>query len=241
MPLRRLLMNDIRKGKGRLMQRHLIAGLAGSIVAMSPGLSSRAEPRHDPRYPDAPRSDTVDDYHGTRIADPYRPLEDPDSPETRAWVEAENKVTAAFLEAIPAREAIKKRLTELWNYERFGVPDQEGGRYFYTRNGGLQDQSVLYTIPALDAEPKVLLDPNTLSSDGTVALTETSVSHDGALLAYGLAAAGSDWQEWRIRDVASGRDRDDRLKWIKFSGASWTKDGRGFYYSRFPEPGPGED
>ncbi|HMB05893.1 MAG TPA: prolyl oligopeptidase family serine peptidase [Isosphaeraceae bacterium] len=223
------------------MHRHLVAGLAGAIVAMSPGLSSGAEPRHGPRYPEAPRSDTVDDYHGTRIADPYRPLEDPDSPETRAWVEAENKVTAAFLEAIPAREAIKKRLTELWNYEKFGVPDQEGGRYFYTRNSGLQNQGVLYTIPALDAEPKVLLDPNTLSSDGTVALTETSVSHDGALLAYGLAAAGSDWQEWRIRDVASGRDRDDRLKWIKFSGASWTKDCRGFYYSRFPEPGPGED
>ncbi len=208
---------------------------------MSLGLSSGAEPRNGRQYPKAPRSDTVDDYHGTRIADPYRPLEDPDSPETRAWVEAENKVTAAFLEAIPAREAIKKRLTELWNYEKFGVPDQEGGRYFYTRNSGLQNQGVLYTIPALDAEPKVLLDPNTLSSDGTVALTETSVSHDGALLAYGLAAAGSDWQEWRIRDVSSGRDRDDLLKWIKFSGASWTKDGRGFYYSRFPEPKPGED
>jgi prolyl oligopeptidase len=223
------------------MRRHLIAGLAGAIVAMSLGLSSGAEPRNGRQYPKAPRSDTVDDYHGTRIADPYRPLEDPDSPETRAWVEAENKVTAAFLEAIPAREAIKKRLTELWNYEKFGVPDQEGGRYFYTRNSGLQNQGVLYTIPALDAEPKVLLDPNTLSSDGTVALTETSVSHDGALLAYGLAAAGSDWQEWRIRDVSSGRDRDDLLKWIKFSGASWTKDGRGFYYSRFPEPKPGED
>jgi prolyl oligopeptidase len=223
------------------MRRHLVAGLAGAIVAMSLGLSSGAEPRNGRQYPKAPRSDTVDDYHGTRIADPYRPLEDPDSPETRAWVEAENKVTAAFLEAIPAREAIKKRLTELWNYEKFGVPDQEGGRYFYTRNSGLQNQGVLYTIPALDAEPKVLLDPNTLSSDGTVALTETSVSHDGALLAYGLAAAGSDWQEWRIRDVSSGRDRDDLLKWIKFSGASWTKDGRGFYYSRFPEPKPGED
>src|SRR5512135_3880736 len=122
MPLRRLLMNDIRKGKGRLMHRHLVAGLAGAIVAMSPGLSSGAEPRHGPRYPEAPRSDTVDDYHGTRIADPYRPLEDPDSPETRAWVEAENKVTAAFLEGISARDAIKQRLTALWDYEKFGVP-----------------------------------------------------------------------------------------------------------------------
>jgi prolyl oligopeptidase len=194
-----------------------------------------------PRYPDAPRSETVDDYHGTRVADPFRPLEDPDSPATRAWVEAENRVTAAFLEAIPAREAIKKRLTELWDYEKFGVPFQEGGRYFFTRNSGLQNQGVLYSAPALNAEPEVLLDPNTLSEDGTVALTGISVSHDGAMLAYGLAAAGSDWQEWRVRDVASRQDRDDLLRWIKFSSASWTRDGRGFYYSRFPEPKPGED
>ncbi len=201
-----------------------------------------ATPASESRYPDAPRSDAVDNYHGTRIADPYRPLEDPDSPATRAWIEAENRVTAAFLDAIPARATIKKRLTELWDYEKFGVPFEQGGRYFYTRNSGLQNQSVLFTMTALDGEaPKVLLDPNTLSADGTVALTGVSVSDDGTLLAYGLAAAGSDWQEWRVRDVASGRDRDDLLRWIKFSSASWTKDGRGFYYSRFPEPKPGED
>jgi prolyl oligopeptidase len=193
------------------------------------------------RYPEAPRSETTDDYHGTKVADPFRPLEDPDAPATRAWIEAENKITSAFLDAIPARDGIKARLTELWNFERFGVPFHEGERYFYTRNSGLQNQAVLYTIPTLDGEPAALLDPNTLSADGTVALSGLAPSHDGKLLAYGLASAGSDWQEWRVRDVASGRDRDDRLRWIKFSGASWTADNQGFYYSRFPEPKPGED
>ena len=121
------------------------------------------------KYPAAPRSDQVDNYPGAKVADPYRPLEDPDSAETRAWVEAENRVTNAFLDTIPARAAIKKRLTELWDYEKFGVPFREGERYFYTRNSGLQNQSVLYTAEALDAEPKMLLDPNALAADGTVA------------------------------------------------------------------------
>ncbi len=224
-----------------MMRRHLAAGLAGVIVAMSMGHLSEAGDGNGRRYPKAPRSDTVEVYHGTEVADPYRPLEDPDSPETRAWVEAENKVTASFLDGISARDAIKKRLTALWDYEKFGVPFREGGRTFYTRNSGLQNQGVLYTIASPGAEPEVLLDPNALSADGTVALTGTSVSDDGALLAYGLASAGSDWQEWRVRDVATSRDRDDLLKWVKFSVASWTKDGKGFYYSRFPEPKPGED
>lgn len=226
------------------MRPHVLkAGVAGAALVMSlanpPGASAGDANRS--RYPEAPRSETVDDYHGTKVADVYRPLEDPDSEPTRAWVEAENKVTAAFLDAIPAREPIRARLTALWNYEKFGVPHREGGRYFFTRNSGLQNQAVLYTVPSLDAEPKVLLDPNTLSPDGTVALTGTSISDDGTRLAYGLAKAGSDWQEWRVRDVESGQDRDDHLKWIKFSGASWAKDGSGFYYSRFPEPKAGED
>ena len=231
------------------MRRASVTCLAGVFLVMILGQpsESRDEAKADSataserRYPEAPRSDTVDDYHGTRVADPYRPLEDPDALTTRAWIEAENRITAAFLDAVPARGAIKNRLTELWDYEKFGVPFQEGGRYFYSRNSGLQNQSVLYTATALDAEPKVLIDPNTLSADGTVALAGGAVSHDGALFAYGLAAAGSDWQEWRVRDVDSGGDRNDLLRWIKFSGASWTRDGRGFYYSRFPEPKPGED
>jgi prolyl oligopeptidase len=192
-------------------------------------------------YPKARQVDTVDEYHGVKVADPYRWLEDPDSTETRAWVEAENKVTFAFLEAIPAREHLRKRLTKLWNYEKFGVPFKESDRYFFSRNSGLQNQSVLYWNSSLEAEPKVLLDPNTLSKDGTVALAGLSPSDDGQRLAYGLAAAGSDWQEWKVRDVATGKDTDDTLRWIKFSSASWTKDGQGFYYGRFPEPKHGED
>jgi len=192
-------------------------------------------------YPAARTSDVTDDYHGTRVADPYRWLEDPDSPETRAWVEAENRVTFAFLETIPARSHLRKRLTKLWDYEKFGVPSKEGGRYFYTRNSGLQNQGVLYSTTALGDEAKALLDPNALSKDGTVALSGLEASGDGGLLAYGLASAGSDWQEWKVRDVTTGNDLPDRLNWIKFSGASWTKDGKGFYYGRFPEPKQGED
>lgn len=191
-------------------------------------------------YPQARRGDQVDDYHGTQVADPYRWLEDPDSPESRSWIEAENKITFAFLEKIPQRERLRQRLTELWNYEKFGVPSQRGGRYFYTRNDGLQNQSVLYWAPSLEAEPKLLLDPNTLSAEGTVAVSGTAVSDNGKRLAYGLASAGSDWQEWRVRDVESGEDLKDHLRWVKFSGASWSKDGEGFYYSRYDEPAEGE-
>lgn len=219
----------------------LATGLAGAVLIMSPGRTPASEPKPNPIYPEAPGSDTVDDYHGVKIADPFRPLEDPDSPETRAWIEAENKITFDFLNAIPARDAIKSRLTELWDYEKFGIPNREGDRYFYSHNTGLQNQSVIKTTKALDVEPETLIDPNTLSADGTVALTAMVPSVDGALAAYGLASAGSDWQEWKVRDVAKGQDLNDHLRWIKFSTASWTKDGKGFYYSRFPEPKPGED
>ena len=188
------------------------------------------------RYPTARRGDQSDDFHGRQVADPYRWLEDTDNPETRAWIEAENKITFDFLNAIPERPAIHDRLTTLWNYERYGIPTARGDRYFYSRNDGLQNQSVLYVAASLDDEPQVLLDPNTLSADGTVALTGTAVSDDGRLLAYGLATAGSDWQEWRVRDVETQKDLEDRLQWIKFSGASWASDGKGFFYSRYDEP-----
>lgn len=199
------------------------------------------EPARTFHYPQAPRSATVDDYHGTRVADPYRPLEDPDAPATRAWVEAENAITFAFLEKIPRREAIRSRLKALWDYEKFSPPSVEGGRYFYSHNTGLQNQSVLLTADALDAAPRTLLDPNGLSRDGTVALAGTKVSKDGKLLAYGIAAAGSDWNEWKVRDVHTGKDLDDQLKWIKFSGAEWTPDSKGFFYGRYPEPSAGDD
>ena len=192
-------------------------------------------------YP-ATRKDAVeDDYHGTKIADPYRWLEDDNSADTKAWVAAQNKVTFGFLETIPQRERIRERMTKLWNFERFTTPFQRGGRYFFTRNSGLQNQRVLYVAAALEAEPRVLIDPNTLSADGTVALTDSVPSEDGKLLVYGLSRAGSDWEEFRVRDVETGLDREDSLRWVKFSGASWAKDGSGFYYSRFDEPKAGDE
>ena len=187
-------------------------------------------------YPPAPTSNQVDDYHGTHVSDPYRPLEDPDSAPTRAWIGAENKLTFGYLEQSPAREKIRARLKDLLNYERYSVPEKKGKRYFYSHNSGLQNQSVLYWMPSLDAEPRVLLDPNTLSADGTVAIGGMDISDDGELIAYSLATSGSDWHEWHVREVATGRDLPDLIKWSKFSGASFSKDGKGFFYSRYDEP-----
>ncbi|HET6891512.1 MAG TPA: prolyl oligopeptidase family serine peptidase, partial [Pyrinomonadaceae bacterium] len=187
-------------------------------------------------YPSTRKGDQVDDYHGVKVADPYRWLEDLDSAETSAWVQAQNKLTFSFLNEIPSRAKIETRLTKLWNYERYGVPFKEGSNYFYTRNSGLQNQSVLYTVTSLDGQPKVLLDPNTLSADGTVALSGLTVTEDGQRMAYGLSASGSDWQEWKVRDVETGKDLSDIIKWVKFSGTSWTPDGAGFFYSRYDEP-----
>jgi len=188
------------------------------------------------QYPSARKSDVVDDYHGTKVVDPYRWLEDPDSPESRSWIDAENHLTEGYLADIPARATIRDRLTKLWNYPKFGAPFRKAGRYFFFKNDGLQNQSVLYKQASLSANPATLLDPNLLSEDGTVALSTLALSDDGRLLAYGTAASGSDWEEFRVRDVATAQDRPDHLKWIKFSGASWTKDGAGFFYSRYPEP-----
>jgi prolyl oligopeptidase len=186
--------------------------------------------------PQARTVDVVDDYHGTEVPDPYRWLEDVDAVETLAWIEAENCSTFAYLSAIPERDSIKQRLTELWDYPRYGAPFRKGGRYFYFKNDGLQNQSVLYMQESLESEAMVLLDPNTLAEDGTVALATTAPSDDGRLLAYGTATSGSDWREFYVRDVATRRDLADRLRWIKFSGISWTRDGAGFFYSRYPAP-----
>jgi len=186
--------------------------------------------------PRARQAGQVDVYHGTRVADPYRWLEDPDAPETQAWVAAENCVTFAWLNSVPEREQIRNRLTQLWNYERYSVPVRQGGIYVYAKNDGLQNQSVYYWQNTLSDEPRVLIDPNRLSSDGTVALAGWDVSDDGNFLAYGLASGGSDWREARIRDIRTGQDLPDRLRWLKFSGLSWTHDNEGFYYSRYPEP-----
>jgi prolyl oligopeptidase len=188
-------------------------------------------------YPPTRKSDHADILHGVRVEDPYRWLEDLDSPETKAWVEAQDKVTFSWLESVPARESIKERLTRLWNYERYGAPFRKGGRYFYFRNDGLQNQSVLYVMDSLSAPPRVLLDPNLLSADGTISLSTVEVSEDGGLLAYGLSASGSDWESWRVRRVSTGEDLPDRLERIKFSNAAWRKDGSGFFYGRYDGEG----
>ena len=186
-------------------------------------------------YPPARLDAQIDTCHGAAVADPYRWLEDAQSAETRAWVDAENALAESFLSDIPEREALRERLTALWNFERFGIPFVKGGRFFYFKNNGLQNQSVLY------ADEKVLLDPNALSVDGTVAVGSLAVSDDGKYLAYALSSAGSDWQTWKVRDIDTGDDLPDVLSWSKFSGASWAKDASGFYYSRYEAPAEGSD
>ncbi len=187
-------------------------------------------------YPLSPQHDQVDTYHGVAVPDPYRWLEDPQSPASREWIEAQNRVTDGYLQTLSKRGDISDRLTQIWNYERYSTPFKRGGQYFYFKNDGLQNQSVLYTLPSLEAEPRVLLDPNTLSADGTVSLSGMAVSENGAYLAYGLSSGGSDWVEWHVRDIETGADTDDLLKWVKFSGASWSHDHQGFFYSRYDEP-----
>ncbi len=194
-------------------------------------------------YPETQRGDQVDVYHGVEVADPYRWLEDDvrESDDVRAWVEAENKVTFAYLDSIPERERIRRRLRELWDYPKYSVYEQAGGRYFFFKNDGLQNQPVLWTQESLDAEPEILLDPNTWSQDGTSALGAYSISDDGRYLAYSVNEAGSDWQSWRVFDVERRETLGDKLEWAKFSGAAWTHDSKGFFYSRYPEPQSGEE
>jgi len=216
---------------------HLHNGFSRSGVLLTGMLLGGAEAAlgQTIQYPSAHKSAVVDDYHGTPVPDPYRWLEDPDAPDSRAWIEAENRITESYLAQIPQRDAIRRRLTQLWNYPKYGAPFHKVGRYFFFKNDGLQNQSVLYKQASLVADAEVLLDPNVLSSDGTVALSTLALSEDGRLLAYGTSASGSDWEEFHVRDIATARDRADHLRWIKFSGASWTHDGRGFFYSRYPE------
>jgi len=187
-------------------------------------------------YPPAPMGDVVDDYHGINVPDPYRWLEDPDSPETLAWVEAENGLTRAYLGALPARENVKARLTELLDYPKYSIPWKEGGRYFFLKNDGLQNQPVLYMQKTPDSEPVVVIDPNELSEDGTVSLNIVGLSKDGTLLAYGTSKSGSDWQEIRIRNVDSGEEYEEVIKWCRATSIAWKHDNRGFFYNRFPKP-----
>lgn len=190
-------------------------------------------------YPDTYRSDVVENYHGTEVADPYRWLEDADSAETAAWVKAENEVTFDYLAQIPYRDAVKQRLTELWNYPKTGAPIKVGDWYFVFHNDGLQNQSVLYRQKGADGQRELFLDPNTLSADGTVALVSVSFSRDNKYMAYSAAAAGSDWVEIYVKEIETGAVLSDRIGWVKFSGATWAPDSKGFYYSCYEAPADG--
>lgn len=194
-----------------------------------------------PPPPSTKKAEQVDDYHGIKIADPYRWLEDDvrESQDVAAWVAAQNKVTEAFLATVPQRSAVRKRLTELWNYERYSAPSKEGNKYIYFKNDGLQNQAVCYIQDTLKAPAKVLFDPNTWTTDGTIALAGMDFTEDGKLCAYGQSASGSDWATWKVRDVASGKDTDDEVRWVKSSSASWSKRGDGFYYGRYEVPKEG--
>jgi prolyl oligopeptidase len=218
---------------------------SGGASSMTASTTS-ADPSMKPpafQYPATRRVDQVDNYHGTSIADPYRWLEQADSADTKRWIQAQNALAQPYLESIPARERIKQRMTQLWNYERYDIPVKRGNRYFYLRNDGLQNQSVLYITERLNGEPRVLLDPNQLSKDATVALSEFVPSPDGRLVAYSLSDGGTDWRTWHFRDVATGKDLPDVLRFIKFVPISWTGDSKAVYYARFPlqADGKGDD
>lgn len=190
-------------------------------------------------YPTTTQSTVVDNYHGTQVPDPYRWLEDDTSEATKAWVVAQNAVTSGYLSQLPQRLPIRDRMTKLFNFERFGTPFRAGGRYFFSRNNGLQNQSVWYWAATLEAQPVLLIDPNTFSADGTVSMSVPVPSEDGRTVAYQVSKSGSDWQEIRVHDVGTGKQLSDRIQWVKFSGIAWAKDGSGFYYSRFDAPKSG--
>jgi len=213
----------------------LIAELLALVLAAAPAPAAAAM-----TYPATKQVDVVDDYFGTKVKDPYRWLEDDNAADTKLWVQAENAVTSAYLDKIPQRAAIRERLTQVWNFERFSDARKQGSRYFYLRNSGLQPQPVLHVTDDPAREGRVLLDPNTLSRDGTVAIGGMGFSRDGKLLAYAIAEAGSDWKTWKVRDVDTGRDLDDEVRWSKFSGASFSHDGKGFFYGRYPAPSQAE-
>jgi len=193
-------------------------------------------------YPETATVDQVDVYHGTKVADPYRWLEDDVRENTAVsdWVAAQNAVTSAYLDTIAERAPIRKRLTELWDYERYGLPVKAGGRYFYSHNDGLQNQNVIYMQSALDGEPELLVDPNTWSADGTIALADYYPSPDGRYVAFLVQDGGSDWRIARVLDVDNGEMLDDTLEWLKFTALAWAADGAGFYYSRYPETSAAE-
>lgn len=223
------------------MVRSLLPILAtASVLALSACSTYVAEPIPEDRmsYPVSPQSQQVDHYHGVAVADPYRWLENMHSIEVNEWVQAQNNLSLPYLQALPDREPLKERLTSLWNFERLSTPFRVGERYFFYRNDGLQNQAVLFVTESLNRPPRVLINPNKLSSDGTVSLSRAYVSPNANYIAYGISDGGSDWVEFNVRDVRTGEDTENRITGTKFTNISWLPDETGFYYSRYPE---GED
>src|SRR4249919_3860777 len=217
------------------------AAFFSTLLAMTAPDAALAQTPPTMAYPQTRRVDVVENQFGVPVADPYRWLEDDvrNDTEVRAWVDAQNKVTNAFLATLPGRAELEKRMTELYDYERFAAPEKEGGRYFYTRNSGLQNQSVLYVRDNFGGAGRILIDPNPWAKDGATALAEWVPNEQGTKLLYAIQDGGTDWRTLKVRDVKTGKDQADEIKWVKFSGLSWAKDGSGFYYSRFPAPTAG--
>jgi prolyl oligopeptidase len=218
------------------MKKSVVLVMSISLLAL---LAFSCQRQVKLQYPETATVEVVDNYFGVEVADPFRWLEDDNSPETKAWVEAQNQVTFGYLERIPFRQKINDRLTQIWDYERYSTPFWKGDYYFFYKNDGMQNQSVLYVREGIDGEPRVLLDPNAMSEDGTISLSSLSISDDARYLAYGISRGGSDWSELYVREIETGKDLEDHIKWVKFSGISWK--GNGFYYSRYDTPAPGQE
>ncbi|HEX5340788.1 MAG TPA: prolyl oligopeptidase family serine peptidase [Gammaproteobacteria bacterium] len=213
---------------------------AGLFLTLVCGLPVLAAAPAKLAYPDAARDKVIDNYFGTKVPAPYQWMENLNDPAVAKWVDAENKLTFAYLDKIPERAWMKARLTKLWNYPKVGVPQREAGKLFFSKNTGLQNQSVVFEADSVAAKPRMLIDPNTLSADGSVALQDYVPSRDGHYLAYALSQGGSDWETIHVRDLGTGKDTSDEVQWVKFSGISWTRDNKGFFYSRYPAPPKGE-
>ncbi len=214
---------------------------ATAPAAQAPAAAADTTPARAFAYPAAATGDTYDEYFGERVYDPYRWMEDLDAPGLAPWIEGQNKLVADYVAAVPSRDQIRDKLTTLWNYERYGIPQVRGERYFYTRNDGLQNQAPVYWQQGLEGEPKLLLDPNALAADGTMSLAAWEVSEDGRHIAYAVSDGGSDWRTIHVREVDTGNEVGSPIRWAKFTGITWRKDGSGFYYSRYDAPPEGAD
>jgi prolyl oligopeptidase len=225
----------------RMTELLWIFGVCLVTAGMLLWLAPNARAQEPLRYPAAPRGPAVDDFHGVRVADPYRWLEDLDSPATHAWVAAQAQLTASYLAAIPGRERLRLRLTALYDFEKVGIPFKEDGRYFYTSNSGRQEQSVLYVTSELSARGSLALDPNLLPAANHPVVVGYLASRDARLMAYGVSQGGSDWTDWHLRDLATGQDLPDVLRFTKYYRPVFTPDGKGLYYSAFPAPAVGHE